>query len=231
MHRLLRWRTALRIAGASAATSLLYPGLALTSAASAPLDGAAPPPPPARAASPLVDTIARVVPALVKVEGHVRVRGGGLARVASGSGFVVSGDGLVVTNAHVLASAAAAGARELRAVFDDGRVYRLAPLAADAESDLALARILAPPGSATFAALPLAGAAAAAAAARGATSPSSSASSSMSAPPSPPESAACQAGAAAAAAAAAAPPRGTYLTAAPGANAGLLQLTATADAL
>ena len=77
--------------------------------------------------------IERAFPALVKVEGHVRVRDGGWARVASGSGFVTTPDGLVVTNAHVLASAAAAGARELRAVFDDGRVYRLAPVAADGE--------------------------------------------------------------------------------------------------
>lgn len=40
-----------------------------------------------------------------------------------------------------------AGARELQALFDDGRAYRVEPIAADAEADIAIGRILAPPGT------------------------------------------------------------------------------------
>ena len=84
--------------------------------------------------------IARVLPAVCKVEGVLRG-----VRVSSGSGFVVSGDGLVVTNHHVIAGAVAAGCHELRVSFDDGRVFRMTPLAADAEADIAVGRLAAPP--------------------------------------------------------------------------------------
>jgi hypothetical protein len=40
-----------------------------------------------------------------------------------------------------------AGAREIHALFDDGRVYKVTPVAADAESDIAIGRIVAPPGT------------------------------------------------------------------------------------
>jgi len=40
-----------------------------------------------------------------------------------------------------------AGAREIHALFDDGRVYKVTPVAADAESDIAIGRIVAPAGT------------------------------------------------------------------------------------
>ena len=42
---------------------------------------------------------------------------------------------------------AQARANEIQAMFDDGRVYRIEPLAADAEADIAIGRIIAPPGT------------------------------------------------------------------------------------
>jgi S1-C subfamily serine protease len=68
-------------------------------------------------------------------------------RLGGGSGFVISEDGIVVTNDHVFQGMAQAGAREVQAIFDDGRAYRIEPLAADAEADIAIGRILAPPGT------------------------------------------------------------------------------------
>jgi hypothetical protein len=91
---------------------------------------------------PLPDMIARVLPAVCKVEGVLRG-----VRVSSGSGFVVSSDGLVVTNHHVIAGAVAAGCHELRVSFDDGRVFRMTPLSADAEADIAVGRLAAPAGT------------------------------------------------------------------------------------
>lgn len=90
---------------------------------------------------PFPDMIESVFPSVCKVEG---TRNG--QRLSSGSGFVVA-DGVIVTNHHVLAGAAIAGATEVEARFDDGRVYRLRPFAADPESDIAVARLLAPQGT------------------------------------------------------------------------------------
>jgi hypothetical protein len=42
----------------------------------------------------------------------------------------------------------AGGVTEMVAVFDDGRVYELLPLAADAEADIAIGRLVAPRGHA-----------------------------------------------------------------------------------
>jgi len=86
--------------------------------------------------------IADVLPSCVKLTGiaHGRVMGGG-------SGFIISRDGHVVTNSHVFDGLAAAGATELRAEFDDGHVYAVEFVASDAESDIAVGRIIAPPGT------------------------------------------------------------------------------------
>ena len=96
---------------------------------------------PARYAS-LADMIEDVWPSLCKIQGAVGDR-----ELGGGSGFVVSEDGIVVSNAHVFSAMPQMGAREIRATFDDGRSFRVEQLAADAEADIAIGRLVAPPGT------------------------------------------------------------------------------------
>jgi S1-C subfamily serine protease len=77
-----------------------------------------------------VDTVA---PAVV----HVGVRGERRGRPAegAGSGVIVSPDGLILTNNHVVA-----GAREMRLTLADGRSFTGRMLGSDADTDLAVLR-------------------------------------------------------------------------------------------
>ena len=90
----------------------------------------------------LADMIEDVFPSLCRVQGAVGDR-----ELGGGSAFVVSEDGIVVTNAHVFAAIAQMGAREIHATFDDGRSFKVEPRAVDAESDIAVGRLIAPPGT------------------------------------------------------------------------------------
>lgn len=78
-----------------------------------------------RAVTGAVDLVA---PAVVKIES----RGGG-------SGFVFTPDGLILTNAHVVA-----GARQVSAVLPDGRTCDASIIGADDDTDLAVLKISAP---------------------------------------------------------------------------------------
>ncbi len=61
----------------------------------------------------------------------------GLRREGSlGSGFVISSDGLIVTNNHVIA-----GADEINAVFSDGRTLRAELVGTDEATDIAVLRV------------------------------------------------------------------------------------------
>src|SRR5215203_235327 len=78
-----------------------------------------------------VTTIAdRVGPAVVRVE-HAAGKGRG----GMGSGVVISPDGLVLTNSHVVD-----GARELRLTDTEGRTMEARLIGEDADTDLALLR-------------------------------------------------------------------------------------------
>jgi S1-C subfamily serine protease len=78
-----------------------------------------------------VTTIAdRVGPAVVRVE-HAAGKGRG----GMGSGVVISPDGLVLTNSHVVN-----GARELRLTDTEGRIMEARLIGEDADTDLALLR-------------------------------------------------------------------------------------------
>lgn len=92
----------------------------------------------------LPSMIESVFPSLVIVESSF-----GLG-VSRGSGFVISEDGLICTNMHVLygpPGAIRGSPSSIRVLFDDGRAYSVEPIAADVESDIAVGRIVAPEGT------------------------------------------------------------------------------------
>jgi S1-C subfamily serine protease len=89
----------------------------------------------------VVRAVETVAPSVVKIEVTRTfqtprgVREGG----ASGSGFIISPDGLVLTNSHVVQ-----GAARMHVILSDGRHPDAVLVGADPESDLALLRIYAP---------------------------------------------------------------------------------------
>jgi S1-C subfamily serine protease len=91
------------------------------------------------------DMIAAVLPSVIKIQGLLGER-----RVGGGSGFVVSAEGVCITNDHVVAGLKNMGCSELIAQFDDGRVFSLLPLTSDKEADIAVARLVAPPDAPPF---------------------------------------------------------------------------------
>ncbi len=91
-----------------------------------------------------VDVATRVGPAVVTLDvagavsdpsGLTEMRTGG-----AGSGFIVSADGLVYTNSHVLEEAS-----RIEIVMSDGRRFKADRVGADPLSDVGVARILDPP--------------------------------------------------------------------------------------
>jgi S1-C subfamily serine protease len=82
--------------------------------------------------------VAQVGPAVLKVETSRRRRPG-RGSTGSGSGFIISADGLVLTNSHVVHQAAS-----IEVVLADGRRPDTVLVGEDPETDLALLRIYAP---------------------------------------------------------------------------------------
>ncbi len=81
----------------------------------------------------VVDAVDQVAPAVV----HVEVAGlrGGRAAQGTGSGVVVSPDGLILTNNHVID-----GAQAVSVSLSDGRKFSARALGRDADTDLAVLR-------------------------------------------------------------------------------------------
>jgi len=80
-----------------------------------------------------------VAPAVVKIDVSSRDTAGRERGAGSGSGFVFSAEGLILTNAHVVGGARTAGA--LTVVLPDGRTCGGTTIGADEDTDLAVVKI------------------------------------------------------------------------------------------
>jgi len=92
----------------------------------------------------VVSVVDRVGPAVVRVERIAEngKPGGGTGSAGIGSGVVIAGDGLVLTNSHVVG-----GARRVRLSFPDGNHAEAHVLGDDPDTDLALLRTELPAGT------------------------------------------------------------------------------------
>jgi serine protease Do len=84
------------------------------------------------------DAAASVVTIATEQAGAYNPFTGGAGATGSGSGFVVSADGLILTNNHVIN-----GATTIRVTFQDGRDLVATVVATDEQHDLALVRVAA----------------------------------------------------------------------------------------
>lgn len=81
----------------------------------------------------------QVSPSVVKIDVTTEGRGNGPRQGGSGSGFLFTPDGYILTNSHVVH-----GAKQMEALLSDGRSYRAEAIGEDPETDLAVIRIDAP---------------------------------------------------------------------------------------
>uniref|UniRef100_A0A672G9Z4 HtrA serine peptidase 3a n=1 Tax=Salarias fasciatus TaxID=181472 RepID=A0A672G9Z4_SALFA len=91
----------------------------------------------------IADVVEKIAPAVVHIELFVRhPLLGRHMRLSSGSGFVVTPSGVIVTNAHVVTTAESASGRpQLRVQLHDGDAYEAAVRDVDSKADIATVKI------------------------------------------------------------------------------------------
>ncbi|XP_068606856.1 serine protease HTRA3a [Brachionichthys hirsutus] len=91
----------------------------------------------------IADVVEKIAPAVVHIELFVRhPLFGRHMRLSSGSGFIVSHSGLIVTNAHVVtAIAAVPGTPQLRVQLHDGDAYEAVVKDVDRKADIATIKV------------------------------------------------------------------------------------------
>jgi putative serine protease PepD len=129
--------------GGAVASVVEYSGHPVNGAAGATRGGAAPSVPVANAPPGTVEQVAaKVVPGVVMLETDLG------RQSEEGSGIVLSADGLILTNSHVIAAAsvggrdgAPAGARKTTVTFADGRTAPFNVVGTDPTTDIAVVRV------------------------------------------------------------------------------------------
>jgi serine protease Do len=88
---------------------------------------------------PMIDATARVRPAVVEIVMFGRDFRGRTARISNGSGFIISKQGHILTNRHVVA---VRGASQIQVRLDDGRTFeKVRILGTDPRSDVAVVKV------------------------------------------------------------------------------------------
>jgi 2-alkenal reductase len=102
--------------------------------------------PATRATSDPVEVVQKVGPAVVTVINQQRARGGMLLEAGAGTGFIVSDQGYIITNQHVVA-----GGMSFEVIFADGTERPAQLVGEDRLSDLAVLQVDGPlPGTVPF---------------------------------------------------------------------------------